>query len=121
MYHYQYNFGRTHYPTQFATPDVNMFDWPQAYCTYVDDTKSSSSWCIPHPTGAVFKGDSVLVTLQSASGEPVRYTVDGSEPTVASPIASSVKLTATTTVKVQLASVNTAPQPATTMVFTKQE
>ena len=120
MYHYQYGFARSHYPTQFASPDVNMFDWPQAFCTYVDSTKSNTSWCIPHPTGAVFNGDSVLVTLQSASGAPVRYTVDGSEPNASSPIASQVKLSATTTVKVQLASVGTAPQPATVMVFTKQ-
>eukprot|EP00045_Choanoeca_perplexa_P009898 m.98129 g.98129 ORF g.98129 m.98129 type:complete len:828 (+) comp15071_c0_seq1:52-2535(+) len=121
MYHYQYGFGRTHYPTQFATPDVNMFDWPQAYCTYSDATTSNSSWCIPHPTGAVFKGDSVKITLKSASGAPVRYTVDGTEPNDSSPIASSVTLKATTTIKVQLADVNTAPQPATTMMFTKQE
>eukprot|EP00730_Choanoeca_flexa_P004249 TRINITY_DN11643_c0_g1_i2.p1 TRINITY_DN11643_c0_g1~~TRINITY_DN11643_c0_g1_i2.p1 ORF type:complete len:828 (+),score=185.36 TRINITY_DN11643_c0_g1_i2:198-2681(+) len=121
MYHYQYAFAQQRYPTEFANSTTNMFDWPQAYCSYSDNTHSNSSWCIPNPSGAVFKGDSVVVHLKAASGAPVRYTTDGSEPDRSSPLGNQVVLTRTTRVKVQLASAleSSGPtsQPSTTMDF----
>jgi hypothetical protein len=117
MYNYQFAFARERYPTQFAAPSSNMFDWPQAYCLYKDDMSSNSSWCIPNPSGGAFKGNATIV-LKTANGQPVRYTTDGTEPTPDSPVAyGPLAISASTVVTVQTANVAFAPQPPTRMEF----
>lgn len=91
------------YPLVHLNTKFDMFLWPQAYCDYVDDLANNSSWCIPNPNGAAFKGQATIV-LKTSRGVPVVYTTDGSEPGPGSTVASGpITITATTTFKVQLA------------------
>lgn len=115
MYNYQFDFARQHYPTQFATPDQNMFNWPQVYCDYIDSAATKDgSWCIPNPTGASFHLNATI-TIKTAGGIPVRYTMDGSAPGPSSPIASgTITLTESTTI---IAQAIDAAQPPTVAIF----
>ncbi len=122
MYDYQKTFAPKNFPLMDSTPETNMYLWPQAFCTLIfpSNTSTSHSWCLPSPQGGSFGGNATI-TLKSAQGGAVRYTTDGSTPTPASPIAHGpITITATTTVTVALADPTLAATvPPTAMTFVR--
>ena len=123
-YNYQYAFAHQRYPLEFANGSTNMFLWPQVYCEYADATKPAhgSTWCVPHPSGAVFKGNATLHIRTCNDAYDVVYTTDGSPPTPTSPVAKGpISINATTTVRAQLKRQrDLAPgNPTAVMTFTR--
>jgi hypothetical protein len=128
-----YNAGMFRKVTIIYRGGVASADQLTVQCTLNEDNASASALFLEAailsegaatapaitPNGGHFTGP---VEVQNMTAYPddaeIRYTTDGSDPTSASPLFSSITLSSTTTVKAQAFRAGYADSPVTTAVFT---